>query len=206
MPNLPKIGIILGTTRQGRFADKPAKWIFDLAQAHGGAQFEVVDLRDWPMPFFDEPFSPARGVPPTNEVAQRWTKKVAELDGFLFVTAEYNHSIPAVLKNALDYVYKEFNRKPAAFIAYGGVGGARAVEHLRLIATELQIAPLRDAVHIGRAEFVGMLMEGKGFDDYPHLGATAQSMLADLLWWTNTLKAARDADAMAAPTPDDDAE
>ncbi|MDB5451586.1 MAG: putative reductase [Caulobacteraceae bacterium] len=206
MPTIPKIAIILGTTRQGRFADKPAQWILNLAQARTDARFELIDLRDWPLPFFDEP-APVARTPPKNEVAQRWSAKLDEFDGFLFVTAEYNHSIPAVLKNAIDYAYREFNRKPAAFVAYGGVGGARAVEQLRLIAVEMQLAPLRDAVHIGRAEFVGMLMEGKSFDDFPHLGATAQTMLSDLVWWTNALKVAREADAAAAaPTPDDDAE
>src|SRR4051812_48086226 len=145
MPNLPKIGVILGTTRPGRFADRPAKWIMELANAHGGAEFELIDLREWPMPFFNEPV-PVSRAPVTDPVAQKWTQKVASLDGFLFVTAEYNHSFPAVLKNALDYVYKEFNRKPAAYIAYGGVGGARAVEQLRLVCVELQMAPLRDAV------------------------------------------------------------
>ena len=205
MPNLPKIGVILGTTRPGRFADRPAKWIMELAKSHPDAQFELIDLRDWPMPFFNEA-APVTRAPVTDPVAQRWTQKVAELDGFLFVTAEYNHSIPAVLKNALDYVYKEFNRKPAAFLAYGGVGGARAVEQLRLVCVELQMAPLRDAVHIGRTEFVGMLMEGKTFDDYPHLTSTANLMLTDLIWWTKALKTACDADKLGAPIPDDDAE
>jgi NAD(P)H-dependent FMN reductase len=205
MPNLPKIGVILGTTRPGRFADRPAKWIMDLAAAHGGAEFELIDLRDWPMPFFNEPV-PVSRAPVTDPMAQKWTRKVASLDGFLFVTAEYNHSFPAVLKNALDHVYKEFNRKPAAYIAYGGVGGARAVEQLRLVCVELQMAPLRDAVHISRTEFVGMLMEGKDFADYPHLAQTAGVMLSDLIWWTKALKRARDADLKGAPTPDDDAE
>jgi NAD(P)H-dependent FMN reductase len=190
MPELPRIGVILSTPRQGRFADRPTEWIMNLASARTDAIFEVVDLRDYPMPFFDEPRSPIV-VAPKNEVALRWAKKLAELDGFIFITAEYNHGISAVLKNALDYAYKEYNRKPATFVAYGSVGGARAVEQLRLILAELQVASLRHAVHIGYAEFVGMLTQGKTFADYPYLDANAEKMLGDLVWWANTLRAGR---------------
>jgi len=186
----PRIGIVIATTRQGRFGDKPAAWIRDLAAARTDMEFEIVDLRDYPMPFFDEPMSPA-WAPPKNEVAQRWARKVAELDGFIFVTAEYNHGVPAVLKNALDYAYKEFNRKPAAYVGYGGVGAARAVEQLRLIAVELQMVPTRSAVYIGGPEFVGMLLHGKTFADAPHLEPAARAMLDELSWWAHTLKAAR---------------
>jgi NAD(P)H-dependent FMN reductase len=190
MPQLPRIGVILSTTRTGRFADRPAEWLMKLASQRTDATFEVVDLRDYPMPFFDEPRSPIT-VTPKNEVALRWAKKLAELDGFVFVTAEYNHGIPAVLKNALDYAYAEYNRKPATFVGYGSTGGARAVEQLRLVLAELQVATLRHAVHIGYAEFVGMLMQGKTFADYPHLDASAGKMLDDLVWWANSLRAGR---------------
>ena len=105
-------------------------------------------------------------------VALRWGRKMAELDGYIFVTAEYNHSIPAVLKNALDYAYLEFNRKPATFVGYGGVGAARAVEQLRLILAELQVASLKHTVHINAGEFVAMLTQGKSFDDFPYLEDT----------------------------------
>jgi NAD(P)H-dependent FMN reductase len=186
----PRIGIVLSTTRQGRFGDRPAAWIRDLAVTRTDMEFEIVDLRDYPLPFFDEPASPM-WAPPKNEVAQRWARKVAELDGFIFVTAEYNHGVPAVLKNALDYAYKEFNRKPAAFVGYGGVGGARAVEQLRMIGVELQMAPLRAGVHIGGTDFVGMLLHGKTFADAPHLEPSAGAMLDDLAWWAKALKAAR---------------
>jgi NAD(P)H-dependent FMN reductase len=124
-------------------------------------------------------------------VALRWARKVAELDAFVFVTGEYNHSIPASLKNALDYVYAEWNRIPAAFVAYGNAGGARGVEQLRLILVELQVAPLRSAVHIVRTEFVEMLMNGKTFADFPHLEQAADLMLDDLTWWGRTLRAGR---------------
>jgi NAD(P)H-dependent FMN reductase len=190
MPELPRIGVVLSTTRDGRFADRPAEWLTSFTSKRTDLTFEVVDLRDYPMPFFDEPRSPLM-VPPKNEVALRWGKKVAELDGFIFVTAEYNHGVPAVLKNALDYAYAEFNRKPAAFVGYGNAGGARAVEHLRLILVELQVAPLKFAVHIGYAELVGMLRGGKTFADYPYLEPTVVKMLDDLAWWTTTLRAGR---------------
>lgn len=190
----PRIGIVISTTREGRFGDKPAAWIRDHAIAHGDLEVEIVDLRVYPMPFFDEPASPIY-VPPKDEAARRWARKVAELDGFIFVTAEYNRGAPAVLKNALDHAYKEFNRKPAAFVGYGGVGGARAVEQLRLISIELQMAPTRSGVHIGGADFIGMLMQGKTFADMPHLDPTAVALLDELAWWTNALKLARDAEA-----------
>ncbi|MEA2767074.1 MAG: hypothetical protein QOD93_36 [Acetobacteraceae bacterium] len=188
----PHIGIVISTTREGRFGDKPAAWIRDLAAARGDLEVEIIDLRDYPMPFFDEPASPLY-VPPKNEAARRWGQKVAELDGFIFVTAEYNRGVPAALKNALDYAYKEFNRKPAAYVGYGGVGGARAVEQLRLISVELQMAPTRSGVHIGGADFVGMLMQGKTFADMPHLEPTAVTMLDELTWWVHALKSAREA-------------
>ncbi|AKU95507.1 putative reductase [Labilithrix luteola] len=190
MSQLPRIGIVLGSTREGRFADRPAEWLMNLAKARTDATFELVDLRDYPMPFFDEPRSPMI-VPPKNEVALRWGRKVAELDAFIFVTPEYNHSISAVLKNALDYAYNEFNRKPATFVAYGNTGGARAVEQLRLILAELQVASLKHAVHIGYTEFFGMLMHGKTFADFPHLEQSAARMFDDLMWWTRTLRAGR---------------
>ncbi len=187
----PKIAIIVSTTREGRFADKPAQWILGLAKASGIADFEIIDLRDYPLPFFDEPASPAYAAP-KNEAAQRWGNKIAEFDGYIFVTAEYNRSVPGVLKNALDHLYPQFHRKPAAFLGYGGTGGARAIEHLRLILIELQAAPLRNAVHIGLAEFLGIWQQGKTFADYPYLEQSAKVMLDDLLWWTTTLKAGRD--------------
>jgi NAD(P)H-dependent FMN reductase len=193
----PRIGIVISTTREGRFGDKPAAWIYDLAAARGDLALEVLDLRDYPMPLFEEVASPAY-VPPRNEVARRWGQKVGELDGFIVVTAEYNRGPPAALKNALDYAYAEFNRKPAAFVGYGGVGAARAVEHLRLIFIELQMAPTRSGVHIGGADFIGMLMQGKTFADMPHLEPAATTMLDELAWWANALKSARAESALKA--------
>lgn len=185
-----RIGIVVSSTRIGRFADRPATWLMELAKRRPDASFELVDLREYPLPFFDEPKSPFR-EPSKNEVALRWSRKVAELDGFIFVTGEYNHSIPAVLKNALDYLYVEFNRKPAAFVGYGNAGGARGIEQLRLMLIELQVAPVRHAVHLGREEFMGVLLHGKSLTDFPQLEQMAEAMLNDLTWWALTLRAGR---------------
>ena len=190
----PKIAIIISTTRAARFGDKPAKWIYGIAAQRNDMTAEMVDLRDYPMPFFDEAASNA-WVPSTNEVAQRWQKKVAEFDGYIFVTAEYNHGISAVLKNAIDYAYPEWLKKPAAYVGYGSVGGARAIEQLRLINVELQMAPMRSGVHIQGADFMAVWQQGKDIAELTYLQQNAKDMLDQLVWWTNALKTARDADA-----------
>jgi NAD(P)H-dependent FMN reductase len=192
-----KIGIIISTTRATRFGDKPAKWIHDLLAKRDDMTAEIVDLRDYPMPFFDEVASNA-WAPSQNEVAQRWQKKVAEFDGYIFVTAEYNRAIPAVLKNALDYAYPEWNRKAAAFVGYGSIGAARAVEQLRLIAVELQMAPTRTGVHIQGADFLAALQQGRPLEDLSYLKANATDMLDQLAWWASALKAAREQTPIAA--------
>ncbi|MGB3899311.1 MAG: NAD(P)H-dependent oxidoreductase [Mesorhizobium sp.] len=193
----PKIGIIVGSTRANRFADKPTEWIANIAKARADLDFEVVDLRDYPMPFFEEATSPA-WAPSQNEVAQRWQKKVEELDGYIFITAEYNRGPTAVLKNAIDYAYNEWNNKPAAFVGYGGVGAARAIEQLRLHAVEMQMAPTRAGVHILMPDFVAVLQQGKKLEEIEHLNQSATAMLDQLAWWAKALKAARDADALTA--------
>jgi NAD(P)H-dependent FMN reductase len=187
----PQIGIVIGSTRPSRFGDKPGAWIHGIARKRADLDFELMDLRDYPLPLFDEPGSPAWG-PIKNEVAQRWAAKLAGLDGFILVTPEYNHGTSAVLKNALDYAYKEFVRKPVAFVGYGGVGGARAVEHQRLVAAELQMVSVRNAVHIAGSDFLAIWQQGKSFDDFPHLAQSAAAMLDDLAWWTLALKTARE--------------
>ncbi|MBJ2155930.1 NADPH-dependent FMN reductase [Variovorax sp. IB41] len=188
----PLIGIVLGSTREGRFGEKPAQWIHDIAKQRTDLAFELVDLRDHPLPFFNEAGAPAWG-PVKNEAAQHWQAKLATFDGLVIVTPEYNHGPSAVLKNAIDWAYKEFVRKPIGFVGYGGVGAARAVEQLRLVAVEMQMAPVRNAVHIGMVEFMGIWQQGKSFDDFPHLAQAATGMLDDLAWWTRALKTAREA-------------
>lgn len=192
----PKIAIIIGTTRAARFGHKPAQWLYGIASERDDMEAELVDLRDYPLPFFDEAASNAY-VPSKNEVAQRWQQKVAQFDGYIFVTAEYNRSVPAVLKNALDYAYPEWNGKPAAFLGYGAVGAARAVEHLRQIAIELQMAPIRTGVHIQGADFIAVWKEGKNIGDLSYLRQNAVDMLNQLAWWAKALKTAREKPAMA---------
>jgi NAD(P)H-dependent FMN reductase len=188
---LPRIGIIIGSTREGRFGEKPAHWIHEIAKQRTDLAFELIDLRDHPLPFFNEPISPA-WAPVKNEAAQRWAARLATLDGLIVVTPEYNHGPSAVLKNAFDYAYKEFGHKPIGFVGYGGVGAARAVEHLRLVAVELQMAPVRHAVHLGMVEFLGIWQQGKSFEDFPHLAQAAKAMLDDVAWWAKALKTARE--------------
>lgn len=186
----PKIGIIIGTIREGRFGNTAASWIFEIASRRTDLAFEIVDLRDYPLPLFGA--DPVAGPNNTRSgVVARWIHKIAELDGYLFVTAEYNHSISGVLKNALDYTYAEFNKKPAAFVAYGGVGGARAVEQLRLICIELQLAPTRTAVHIGSEPYRAVTQQGKRLADFDFLNTSAGATLDELAWWTHALKAGR---------------
>jgi len=186
----PKIAIIISSTREARFGEKPAQWIKAIAKERGDMEVEIVDLRDYPLPFFEEVASNA-WAPSKSEVAQRWQKKIDEFDGYIFITAEYNHSISGALKNALDYASPEWKRKAAAYLGYGGVGAARAIEHLRLIAVELQMASVKSAVHIGGADFMATVKEGRPLNELPHLKPSADAMLNDLVWWANALKAAR---------------
>lgn len=186
----PKIAIILGTTRPTRFGDKPANWIYNIAAERSDFDVELLDLRDYPLPFFDEVASNA-WAPSQNPVAVAWQQKLAEFDGYIFVTPEYNHSITGVLKNAIDQAYVEWIRKPAAIVAYGMVGGARAAEQLRLILVELQMVPTRFAVHIQGADFMAA-RQGTSLQEIEHLQGGVTVMLDDLAWWTNVLKAARE--------------
>lgn len=193
----PKIGIIIGSTREARFADKPAQWIFEIAKARGDIEVELIDLRDFPLPFFDEVASPA-WAPSKSDVARKWQKKIDGLDGFIFTAAEYNRAPTGVLKNALDYAYPERNKKTAAFVGYGGVGGARAVEQLRMIAVELQMAPVRAGVHIQWADMMQVMQGGKNLAELDHLNQTATVMLDQFVWWTKALVAARKAEIAEA--------
>lgn len=193
----PRIGIIISTTRQGRFGEKVAAWVAGIAAERTDLDFEIVDLRDYPLPMFESAMSP-RFAPIDTPEASRWAAKMAEFDGYVFVTAEYNRSITAVLKNALDHIYFEPARKPAAFVGYGAVGAARAVEQLRLMTIELNMVAMKSGVHVNMEPLVGMLREGKSFAHYPYLAPTVTVMLDELAWYAKTLKAGRDADAPEA--------
>jgi NAD(P)H-dependent FMN reductase len=194
-----KIAVIIASTRDTRFGPKPAQWIFDLAKQRQELEVELIDLKDFDLPFFNEKATNL-WMPSKDPKAIAWQKKIGEFDGYIFVTPEYNRSIPAALKNALDQAYNEWVHKPAAYVGYGAVGAARAIEHLRLINIELQMAPVRSAVHIGGSEFYKVL---------PRMGnqpmsaiedailPSAKDMLDQLIWWARATKAARTATAPA---------
>ncbi|MFB7337038.1 NAD(P)H-dependent oxidoreductase [Streptomyces adustus] len=144
---MTKIGIILGSTRPGRNGEAVARWVHDVASKRTDAEFELVDLLDYKLPHLDEVLPPSLGQY-SQPHTQEWASKIASFDGFVMVTPEYNHSTSGALKNAIDYLYAEWNNKAVAFVGYGGLGGARAVEHLRLIAGELQMADVRSQVSL----------------------------------------------------------
>jgi NAD(P)H-dependent FMN reductase len=187
------ISVIVGSTRQGRFSEKPAHWILQHLKQRKGIDARLLDLRDFPMPFFDQPAPPAMPGRPAyeNAVVQRWTAAIAKADGFIFVTPEYNFGPAAVLKNAIDWVYPEWNRKAAAFVSYGSAVGARSVQQLRETAIELQLAPVRASVHIPVATLWAHFKGGDVEAGLAELAAPAEAMIDDLLWWTAALKTAR---------------
>src|SRR3982074_59359 len=188
-----KISVIVGSTRQGRFSEKPAQWILQQLQKREGIEAQLLDLRDFPMPFFDQPQSPAMPGRPAyeHEVVKKWTAQIAASDGFVFVTPEYNYGTSAVLKNAIDWVYPEWNRKAAAFVSYGSAMGARGVQQLRENMIEVQIAPVRSSVHIPVATLWAHYQGGDVNKGLAELEKSAQAMIDDLLWWTMALKTAR---------------
>lgn len=190
------ISVIVGSTRQGRFSEKPARWILQHLQKREGIEARLLDLRDFPMPFFDQPVPPARPgrAPFENEAVKRWTAEIAASDGFIFVTPEYNFGPPAVLKNAIDWVYPEWNRKAAAFISYGGALGARSVQQLRETMIEVQVAPVRSSVHIPVATLWAHFQGGDVDKGLAGLETAAKALIDDLLWWTAALKTARGRD------------
>ena len=142
-----KIALILGSTRPGRNGEAVARWVYEIAKKRIDAEFEYVDIKDFNLPLLDEPVPPSQGQY-SKEHTQVWSAKIDSFDGYIFVTAEYNHGIPGALKNAIDYLYKEWNNKAAGFVGYGSAGGVRSVEHLRLVMAELQIADVRAQVSL----------------------------------------------------------
>jgi NAD(P)H-dependent FMN reductase len=187
------ISVIVGSTREGRFSEKPAKWIFRHLKERKGVDARFLDLRDFPMPFFDQPATPATpGRPPfENKVVQKWTTAIAQSDGFVFVTPEYNYGPSAVLKNAIDWVYPEWHRKAACCVSWGSAMGARSVQQLRETLIELQAAPIRSSVHIPVATLWAHYTGGDVDAGLAELETFARAMLDDLLWWTEALKTAR---------------
>jgi NAD(P)H-dependent FMN reductase len=188
------ISVIVGSTRQGRFSEKPAQWIFQHLKKRD-VDARLLDLRDFPMPFFDHAVPPAMPgrAPYENEIVKKWTAAIEASDGYIFVAPEYNYGPPAVLKNAIDWVYPEWNRKAAAFVSFGGLGGARSVQQLRETAIELQLAPIHSSVHIPVATLWAHFQGGDVDKGLAELETPAKVMIDDLLWWTTALKTARKA-------------
>ena len=189
-----KIGIIVGSTRPGRKADAVARWVLEHAQKREGAQYEIVDIADYKLPLLDEPLPPSMGKY-SKPHTQAWAHKVSELDAFVFVTPEYNHAPSAALKNAIDFVYREWNNKAAGFVSYGASGGIRAVEQLRQIMAEIQVADVR------RAVILSLLTDFESYTTFKPSAAheqTLSTMLDQLVAWAGALKTVREAKAGAA--------
>lgn len=182
-----KIGIIVGSTRPGRNAEAVAKWVYKTASKRNDAIFELVDIKDFNLPVFDEP------VPPSmhqyvNLHTKAWAEKIGSLDAFIFVTPEYNHAPSGTLKNAIDFIYAEWNNKAAGFVSYGSVGGVRAVEHLRLIMGELQVADVRAQVALSLfTDFENYSV----FKPAPHHEKSLSTMTDQLIAWGSALKPLR---------------
>lgn len=186
-----KIAVILGSTRPGRIGGPVARWVYDIAVRRGDAEFELVDIADFDLPLLDEPLPPSRGkYSKPHTIA--WSQKIASFDAFVFVTPEYNHGTSGALKNAIDFLYGEWNNKAAGFVSYGSAGGARAVEQLRLIASELQIAHVRGQV---------MFSLFTDFENYsvfkpdPRHEKSLNTMLDQLIAWGGALKTLREKNA-----------
>jgi NAD(P)H-dependent FMN reductase len=183
-----RIGIIVGSTRPGRRAPALAEWVLDIAKERKDAAFEIVDIGDYDLPVLDEPMPPSMGNY-AQEHTKKWAAKIASLDGFVFVTPEYNHSISGALKNAIDFVYAEWNNKAAGFVSYGTTGGARAVEHLRGIMAEVQVADVR--AHVSLSLFTDF----ENFSTFKpadwHL-VQVNTMLDQLVLWSGALKTVRE--------------
>jgi NAD(P)H-dependent FMN reductase len=185
---MTRIGIILGSTRPNRNGEQVATWVYDIASRRSDAEFELVDLRDYPLPHLDEPLPPSMGQY-QNEHTRQWAAKVASFDGFVFVTPEYNHSMSGVLKNAIDFLYAEWNNKAVGFVSYGAVGGARAAEHLRLVAGELQMADVRQQVALSLlTEFENFSVFKPG--DYNR--AALDILLDQVIAWSGALAELRE--------------
>jgi len=183
-----RIAIIIGSTRPGRKGAAVAKWAYEIAQKRRDAEFELVDIKDFNLPLLDEPMPPSMGQY-THEHTRRWAAKIASFDAFVFVTPEYNHATSAALKNAIDFVYAEWLNKAAGFIAYGGAGGARAVENLRLVMAELQVATVRAQVGLS------MFTDFENFSVFkpaPIQEKHVHVMLDQVIAWSGALKTLRE--------------
>jgi NAD(P)H-dependent FMN reductase len=191
---MKNIAVIISSTRQGRFADKPAQWVVSRLEQEQDVKVDLVDLRDHRLPLFDHPASPilTGRQYPTPETA-RFGERIDKADGFVILTAEYNHGYTGALKNAMDHTFVEWNRKPVSFVGWGNVGGGRAIEQLRLVSVEFELAPLRHAVHILPDLMLPAMQAPEPFDPtiFAPLDGKLDALVADLLWWTDVLAGAR---------------
>jgi len=181
-----KIGIIIGSTRPGRLGEGVAKWVYEMSKARNDAEFELVDIKDYELPLLDEP-KLAGTQEYSKEHTKKWSAKVAEFDGYIFVTPEYNHSTSAALKNALDFLYNEWTNKAAGFVSYGAVGGARSVEALRTIMAQFKIADVREQVMLFLADdFENGVPKPK-----PRHEKSVNTLFDQVIAWSTALKTLR---------------
>jgi NAD(P)H-dependent FMN reductase len=184
-----RIGVILGSTRPGRRGEPVARWVMEQASRRGDAEFELVDLADYPLPHLDEPLPPSMGQY-QNAHTQAWAATIGRFDGFVFVTPEYNHSTSGVLKNAIDYLYAQWNNKAMGVVSYGVNGGTRAAEHLRLIAGELQLADVRTNVALS------LFTDFENFTDLrpaEHQTQVLDTLFGEVVAWSQALAPLRQA-------------
>jgi NAD(P)H-dependent FMN reductase len=192
-----KIGVIVGSTRPGRKAPDVANWVLDIAGLRGDALFELVDIQDFNLPLLDEPVPPSMGRY-TQPHTRAWAARIAGFDGFVFVTPEYNHATSGALKNAIDFLFKEWNNKAAGFVGYGSIGGARAIENLRLIMGELMVADVRAQAMLTLHDD----WKDGAFDPREHHEAAVDAMLDQVVAWSVALKGLRP-EPVAMAEPDD---
>jgi NAD(P)H-dependent FMN reductase len=186
-----RIAIIIGSTRPGRNGEAVAKWVYEIAQKRSDAEFELVDIKDFDLPLLDEPVPPSLGQY-SKEHTKVWAAKVDSFDAYVFVTPEYNHGTSAALKNAIDFLFAEWNNKAAGFVSYGGAGGARAVEQLRLVVAEVQIATVRNQV------LLSMFTDFENFSVFkpvPQQEQSVNAMLDQVIAWGGALKTLREKQA-----------
>jgi NAD(P)H-dependent FMN reductase len=191
-----KIAIIIGSTRPGRKGEAIAKWVYEIAQNRNDAEFELVDIKDYDLPLLDEPMSPGMGPDHyTHQHTKIWSAKIASFDAFVFVTPEYNHATSGALKNAIDFLYHEWVNKSAGFVGYGGASGARAVENLRLIMGELQVADVKAQVGLSLyTDFENFSV----FKPAPQQEQSVNAMLDQVTAWGGALKTMREKQAYEA--------
>jgi NAD(P)H-dependent FMN reductase len=192
---MTRIAIVIGSTRHGRRSEPVGHWVAQHAEKRDDAEFAILDLADYDLPMFAEAMPPSLGRRPSDPRVRRWAAEVESFDGFVFVTPEYNHSVPAVLKNAIDHLYPAWHHKAAGFVSYGSAGGVRAVEHLRLILAEVKVATVRSQVFLSLfADFsITDPSEPGEFTPGPQHEDTLTAMFDELIAWTNALAPLRSA-------------